>query len=348
MRDHQPHPLLAILATYLLAMVLTLVVAIIVDAPFSLWFSDTPVLLLAVLVLMGGMAIVWDGLLVSAGLICEISRRGRQPVGKAAVSVESVRRLRFFTCGPSPLLMIVMTALVVIGTSNITLISLKLLGSVTHWRDPYLWKIEGPIIEWLTQRPFAVTAWDQIYHSCWGIELFAAFVLVLIGRGPRIVLHYCLSLILLFYIGRFLGVINPVMGPALFRPELFGYLAGSTTDVALRLVSSVMSQPPELAVDRGGILLGGVSAMPSLHVAMVAVTAYWLYVAKRWTLWITVPWVLLVWTSTVVLGWHYLLDGAAGILLGAGCIWITYPTAHRFLAAAPQHGARPDATGDGK
>jgi membrane-associated phospholipid phosphatase len=55
--------------------------------------------------------------------------------------------------------------------------------------------------------------------------------------------------------------------------------------------------------------------MPSLHIAMVALTAIWLAAAHRWTLFFTVPWVLLVWMSTVLLGWHYIVDGAAGLLL---------------------------------
>ncbi len=59
--------------------------------------------------------------------------------------------------------------------------------------------------------------------------------------------------------------------------------------------------------------------MPSLQVAMVAVTAYWLAMAKRWTLYVTGPWVALVWASTVVLGWHYVLDGAGGIVLAGVC-----------------------------
>lgn len=64
--------------------------------------------------------------------------------------------------------------------------------------------------------------------------------------------------------------------------------------------------------------------MPSLHVAMVTLTSYWLAAAKRWTVFVTVPWVLMVWMSTVVLGWHYILDGAAGVALGAACAWATH------------------------
>jgi membrane-associated phospholipid phosphatase len=70
-------------------------------------------------------------------------------------------------------------------------------------------------------------------------------------------------------------------------------------------------------------LLGGVSAMPSLHIAMVGLTAYWLGVGNRKTMFFAVPWVLTVWASTVMLGWHYALDGAGGLVLAAGAIAAT-------------------------
>lgn len=322
-KDGGWRPILIILTVYAAATLLTAVAARLADSPFTLWFKDSPYLLLAVLIIMGGLAVVWDGLLVSVGLACETWRRWR-PSGSARITVESVRKARFFTCGPSPLTMIVMTAFVLLGTSNITLINLKLLGTVTEWHDPFFWGIEGPLIEWLTRFPIDTAAWDKLYHSCWGIQLFAAFALVLVGRGPRIVLHFCVSLILMFYVGRFLGLLNPVMGPAFFRPEFFGHLDGSFTAIAMQRVAAMLAMDPAQALGSGGMLLGGVSAMPSLHVAMVSVTAYWLAAAKRWTMFVTVPWVLMVWAATVVLGWHYILDGAGGIALGAACVWATH------------------------
>ena len=91
----------------------------------------------------------------------------------------------------------------------------------------------------------------------------------------------------------------------------------------MQSVADVMAIGPEASKDRRGILLGGVSAMPSLHLGMVTLTSYWLALEKRWTLCVTVPWVLLVWMSTIVLGWHYIMDGAGGIVLGVVCVWIT-------------------------
>ena len=116
---------------------------------------------------------------------------------------------------------------------------------------------------------------------------------------------------------------NPVMGPAFLKPELFSYLDGSITDIAMQRVAEIMEIGPEASKDRSGMLLGGVSAMPSLHLGMVTLTSLWLAIEKRATLIITVPWVSLVWMSTVVLGWHYILDGAGGVLLGVICVWIT-------------------------
>ena len=349
--------ILVILAIYVLVTLITAIAAVVAGSPFTLWFKDTEIVLAAVVILLVALGIVWDGLWISAGLISETLGPWTLPGLDTSLTVESVRRIRFFTCGLSPTVMIVATAFVILGTSNITLLSLKLVGNVTEWRDPIFWAIEQPVFDGLTRLPVNAAAWDRLYHSAWGIELIAAFILVLLARGPRIVAHYCVSLILLFYVGRWLGLLNPVMGPAFYRPEAFGYLSGSATATAMREVAAIMAQSPEQAIHRGAVLLGGVSAMPSLHVAMVAVTAFWLAMAKRWTLYITGPWVLLVWTSTVVLGWHYVLDGAGGILLAVLCAVLTsrslaslglgFPGSSgatesiersRFRGALPRHG----------
>lgn len=63
--------------------------------------------------------------------------------------------------------------------------------------------------------------------------------------------------------------------------------------------------------------------MPSLHVGMVSLAAYWLGTTARRAFLIGIPWVLCVWTSTVVLGWHYALEGLGGILLAAACVALT-------------------------
>ena len=163
--------------------------------------------------------------------------------------------------------------------------------------------------------------WDILYNSAWAIEIFAMFLLVLLSRNHLIVLNFCCSFILLFYIGRLLGLLNPVKGPAFYQRELFSYLEGTfSLKVMLEIIPIMGADPLSL---KSGILVGGVSAMPSLHIGMVSVTSYWLSANVKLLRFITPFWVILVWISTVLLGWHYILDGLGGILLALICILLT-------------------------
>ena len=317
-------PIIVLLILYLFATLLTIVASNLAGSPYVPIFKHTFAMLLLVLLYIGVMGIIWDGALIILGKCLEAWQKWIQPTCKYChLTVSVTKNIRFYTLGPSPLILLLITTFIIYGTGNITLISLSLVGSTIEWRDPLFWAIEGPIIKWLIHFPINTAAWDTLYHSAWGIELFAFFVLVLIGRNSKIVLSYCISMIILFYTGRFLGVINPVMGPAFFKPELYTYLDGSVTELAMQKVADIMASSPDLAKEQSGILLGGVSAMPSLHMGMVSLTAFWLAIVQRKTLFVTIPWILMVWTSTVVLGWHYLLDGVGGIALAAACVWLT-------------------------
>lgn len=312
-----------IVALHAIATALTAVVAALTGAPFVLWYKDSYLLLLVILGYIVTLGVVWDGSLILLGILSETWRRYLPRLPAPPLTVEAMRQIRFFSCGPWPLLMIVATSLGILGTSNITLISLNLLGMASEWHDPFFWGIEAEIIEWVASLPIDTVAWDRLYHSAWAIEYAVVLVLIVLVRKPYFLLHYCVSMVILFYVGRYLGLLNPVMGPAIFKPELFGYLDGSFSETAMQLVKRVMEMDVRELEKTSGVLVGGVSAMPSLHVGMVSLTAYWLGAAKRWTVFFSLPWVLLVWTSTVVLGWHYILDGAGGVVLAAACVWAT-------------------------
>jgi len=220
----------------------------------------------------------------------------------------------------------------VVQTANITLISLTLLDSVTAWRDAFFWTLEGGLFTWVTDHAFWIVAWETLYHSAWTIELAAVFLLFVIGRKPALLTQFFVSFILIFYLGRLIGLVTPVMGPAFYRPELFPYLEGMPSGMAMDAITRLIAMDPT-DVTLNAALLGGVSAMPSLHIAMVGLTAYWLGVGNRRTMYFTVPWVLTVWASTVMLGWHYVLDGAGGLLLAAGTIAVTSWMVRRWRLA---------------
>lgn len=73
-------------------------------------------------------------------------------------------------------------------------------------------------------------------------------------------------------------------------------------------------------------LLGGLIAFPSFHVAWSVLTTF-VGGANRGIFWTLVVLNVLVISSTVLLGWHYLVDVPAGILLAVICLWageVTY------------------------
>jgi len=142
-----------------------------------------------------------------------------------------------------------------------------------------------------------------------------------------------MSFVLLFYLGRLLGLVTPVMGPAFYVSHHFRYLHGSVTEWMMHRVYATIVAGPD-AAEQGAVLLGGVGAMPSLHVGMVALAAYWLFVAVPRALPVALLWVALVWTATLVLGWHYALDGLGGIVTAAICIFLTKRILRRAVPAA--------------
>jgi membrane-associated phospholipid phosphatase len=209
-----------------------------------------------------------------------------------------------------------------IGTANVSNISLKLLETTTTWNDAFFWAIEEPLLVALTSEPIHLNFWETIYNSAWNAEMLALSAVLVATRCPVWGARFCVSFILLFYLGRLFGLASPVLGPALFAPEHFGYLEGSITNSMMQSVSATIEAGPN-GIEKSAILLGGVAAMPSLHVGMISLASWWLARSVHIATPFVVLWLLTVWTSTVLLGWHYVLDGLGGILTAALCIWLT-------------------------
>ena len=65
--------------------------------------------------------------------------------------------------------------------------------------------------------------------------------------------------------------------------------------------------------------VAGISAMPSLHVALATLFAIIAWQCQRWLGALLAVFALVTQIGSVVLGWHYAVDGYAGALLAYGC-----------------------------
>lgn len=316
------HPLVVLVSFGLISLDAVLLAARLLGAPFRWWFPDTPLVVGGLAFYLASLGGALDLSLLVVGIRRAIRHRDLDRAERRRIVLGPWRRSGFFSLGVWPIALPAIAGYFVVATSNVTQISLSLIADGAAWRDPQLWALERGLHEWVVGLDVPVARWDMLYHNAWTIEATALFALILISRSRTTTLAFLLSFIVLFYVGRLLGLLNPVMGPAFYRPDLYAYLDGSWTAQIQDLLARLIRAGPG-ATWNSGVLMGGISAMPSLHVGLVTTCAYWLAVADARLAWFGVPWILLVWMSTVVLGWHYALDGLGGILTAWLCIVLT-------------------------
>jgi hypothetical protein len=311
----------AILVVGFVCLDVVFVLARIVGVRAVLYFPDTPLVIVAFVGFAGTAAACWDALLLVFGAV-------RQPVDRRR-GLETKRRWYgawrdhgFFSLGVWPLSFIVVTIYFLLGTSNVSNMSLRLLQGATRWNDGFFWGIEEPFLRMVTGSGVDVRFWELIYNSGWQAEMLALLAVLVVSRSPARAAAFCVSFTLLFYLGRLLGLATPVLGPAFHVPEVFAYLDGSVTSWMMERVEATIRAGPDASAS-GAVMLGGVAAMPSLHVGMISIAAWWLGVSRPRIRPLLVGWVGAVWASTVMLGWHYALDGAGGIATAAACIALT-------------------------
>jgi membrane-associated phospholipid phosphatase len=108
----------------------------------------------------------------------------------------------------------------------------------------------------------------------------------------------------------------PSLGPIYADPGAFAHLPPSEVT---RLQEVLLDQRVEFLRDPATGTPQSIAAFASLHISMsftAAVAAHLLGLGRRWkvALWI---WFALTTAATIYLGWHYVLDDVAGVLLGA-------------------------------
>ena len=184
-------------------------------------------------------------------------------------------------------------------------------------RDPWLWSWALPAAAHLT--------WflDQVYVSWYGVLL--ASILALATWGPLpLRARFFLSLALSCMIaGSLLAILFASGGPA-YHAELTG--GDDRFAPLLGLLEGTRARSGQLIlwdffVTRSEKLYGGISAMPSMHVALTWLVTLAVSSWRRWAGWMAGGYTALILAGSVHLGWHYAVDGYVGIAVVWGVWW---------------------------
>ncbi len=230
--------------------------------------------------------------------------------------------------------------------------ALASIDAYLHGGDP--WRVT----HWLVD-PDVFGRWvDRNYHQSWLVYWTAfAFWVCVCRRADRIRTRYVISLMVTWgLLGNVIAGLTMSAGPVFYAgatgdTERFADLNVfidrlNDGDSLVKYYSSFLWQNYEARAIGPG---SGISALPSLHVAIVTLNAFFVreLFGKGWgaLAWIFVA---IMSFSSVYLGWHYAIDAYASIVLVAlvyyAGLWLTRRTQPNTGHPEPTDSARPQSS----
>jgi hypothetical protein len=213
---------------------------------------------------------------------------------------------------------------------------IKLAIPLLHRRlfDQALWDLDAKLFAGYSPNAFFLTLFSappvlRAIDWSYAYIFFASLVIatVFFGSSPspwRI--KFMDSNVLLWLTGAWLYVALPSLGPAYRFPDVWLPLAAllDRTQTLQRVLMTNYQHVLQFArgVPRPVNILFGIAAFPSLHVAFQTLVFLWMRRVWRGGEVIFGVFVVAILIGSVVTGWHYLIDGIAGIVLAWLCYWL--------------------------
>ena len=204
--------------------------------------------------------------------------------------------------------------------------------TVTLWYDADLWALEAPLFSFIKGSLIDVPKfWDYVYGIYWSV-IILPFCYLYRKRQFYDLAVISNTAVLAYFLTRCIALQYPTAGPMFYRPELFD-LEGTLSGFAKLGLMAYMQGD----IQQNGFI-PGTMGMPSLHVGISFLAAWFISRHVKWTRWPSALFLLLTWLSTVILGWHYVLDGVGGIIVVFICVQLTRMllTVLRFKPKCPE------------
>jgi hypothetical protein len=185
------------------------------------------------------------------------------------------------------------------------------------------WKIAHALLGDAHERSF-----EFIYAGVWGFALILSFSFVALTWGPRRLATFYTAMFATWFVAGFaaayaFSAAGPVFAP-ITDPNLAERFGPLTATLASHLTPHGLVQITQQVLEKSlthqmVVLGGGVSAMPSMHLAVAMIFV----MATRGTRWsaITIPFWGLIFVLSAYFGYHYWIDGIAGSIIASLC-WL--------------------------
>jgi hypothetical protein len=210
---------------------------------------------------------------------------------------------------------------------------IKLVVPLIHPRlfDQELWDLEqrmflgfSPNILFLDvlSHPLVLRVIDVSYARIFFVSMTVAFMFFLSAPSRRLRVAFMTGNTIMWLIGAWLYMLIPSIGPAFRFPDVWiPYSEGLQMTqhfqaLLMRNYRQVLELPAGTADNVQ--LMFGVAAFPSMHCAFQMYVFLWM--RRLWVYGEIVfgVFAVVILIGSVVTGWHYLIDGFAGIVLAAG------------------------------
>ncbi len=277
-------------------------------------------------------------------------------MGQFALGLALLAGLTTLVVGPKVMLgraRVVATAMIasMFIQAAFTLIKTSLPYIVPFYADPYFAQIDQAlhfgqdpwVLTHALAESFAANQLVWVYVSVWGLPAMALPVIIAAidgntARVNRFLVLYVVGWVVLGNIIALAGMsAGPVYYDRLIGGDRFADLAPALVDSGLKAtwIGNLQESLWNVYVERGQAIGSGISAFPSVHVAMAFVTA--LYMGERSRLLIPVGavFVAAILFMSIYSGYHYAIDGYASIIV-IGAAW-----AYMRRRATQAHGFQP-------